>query len=920
MEHLILEVFDRADKKSASKYITLPDDCSITVTGSSEIFATGSVWTHTFKINVRANTQIFGTSAEIRGARLHESLDMRPATLWVENVALYTGYLKLDDEVDIDEDGNIDVTFESGRSTFSEMISGVKANQVPLIGDVLIGMALWRRRCATFVAKLEATYLDDYNRGGMGAYEGHKGVVRPKGAVSDWTWFFVDGESDNTSVQEYPRLVYPTGQFQSDIPGIPDWSGNCINTDSPYMEDEDGTPTNPYCNIALCYQRQGYERVGADADYSADPEPQRGYEYMPANRVNSAPNFYVIYWIRALMTHLGIHIDENQMMDVEDLRRLFFVNTNCAYEVPDKLRSISPSSRYGRYSSKDHCIIPEYIYMPHRINVSESSIVAKDVVITKQDYEHIVDTDKITIQISELATDYRKDMADQDYVTTNNTFHKAYATSECFPNVDISEVISAIENGFGVRFLFDENYTRVRIILLRNIFRSKKVQEIPCEVLTGTKVENNIRGFRMTYGDINDTAFIYKGFDDKLMHRPTLWPDESDKHDYSQWNLDASYQALINAISAFDKTCYVTKNNGNAYGIKVDKNAVRYNDLHPALFEYAAFMDAEDGDCSGEESTVKTVNVGFTPAIMNDVNIDAERANRTTEQRYALFVDETMSARRPNLENGKDMNDPSVPYDVREIYERNPRTNMMSDGIVKPGEFSIFSDAVVRENGMEATLEKWAVGEAITVEMNLECKFLEGYRLYLQDNYKPNDDGVSPIEKHGWGLTLGIMRGTGSGAHVAYEIDPDDQEHNLTWHIIPGSDATSHPDTCDNYGREWGYAKKRSDKISLKLRAEKPNPYYNDKTPDSNGRYLKITNSDLQGRGLADTMYSEYSYFIRHARVYECEVRMTIAQLINIDKTVRVKVGDIVGFIRKYQFTVHNQTGMGNVKLEIMYI
>ena len=88
-------------------------------------------------------------------------------------------------------------------------------------------------------------------------------------------------------------------------------------------------------------------------EYSSEPEAQRGYEYMPANRVNSAPNFFVLYWIRALMTHLGIHIEENQMMDVEDLRRLFFVNTNCAYELPEKMRTATSFSRFGKYSSRD---------------------------------------------------------------------------------------------------------------------------------------------------------------------------------------------------------------------------------------------------------------------------------------------------------------------------------------------------------------------------------------------------------------------------------------------------------------------------------------------------------------------------------------------------------------------------------------
>jgi hypothetical protein len=114
----------------------------------------------------------------------------------------------------------------------------------------------------------------------------------------------------------------------------------------------------------------------------------------------------------------------------------------------------------------------------------------------------------------------------------------------------------------------------------------------------------------------------------------------------------------------------------------------------------------------------------------------------------------------------------------------------------------------------------------------------------------------------------------------------------------------------------------RYGRFSLKLRAEKPNPYFNPLLPesDSNRRYLQITNNNLQGRGLCDQFYKEYSYWIRNARIVKRTVRMTLAQLLTIDKTLRVTVGDVTGFIRKMQYTVSNETGLGNVVMEIMYI
>ena len=89
---------------------------------------------------------------------------------------------------------------------------------------------------------------------------------------------------------------------------------------------------------------------------------------------------------------------------------------------------------------------------------------------------------------------------------------------------------------------------------------------------------------------------------------------------------------------------------------------------------------------------------------------------------------------------------------------------------------------------------------------------------------------------------------------------------------------------------------------------------------DANRRYLQVGKERLRGRGLADQFYKEYSYWGRNARVAHVEARMELSQLLAIDKTKRVRVGDITGFIRKMQYTISNRTGLGMVKMEIMYI
>ena len=87
-----------------------------------------------------------------------------------------------------------------------------------------------------------------------------------------------------------------------------------------------------------------------------------------------------------------------------------------------------------------------------------------------------------------------------------------------------------------------------------------------------------------------------------------------------------------------------------------------------------------------------------------------------------------------------------------------------------------------------------------------------------------------------------------------------------------------------------------------------------------NLRYLSISNPNLRQRGLADQLYKEYSYWVRNARICRRTVHITMADLLKIDKTKRVQIADITGFIRKIQYTVDKKQGLGMVEFEIMYI
>ena len=364
-----------------------------------------------------------------------------------------------------------------------------------------------------------------------------------------------------------------------------------------------------------------------------------------------------------------------------------------------------------------------------------------------------------------------------------------------------------------------------------------------------------------------------------------------------------------------NKTCYVDTTTGNSYIIKIDENFKDAGDkAFESLFECAQFMDAEDGDCTCEEETIKDIRLGFTPIIEN--NIDGT---------YALFISEEMSA---------PYNDDSLPSADFNGFPHNSGTGWSSDVKNEPA----------AHNGLfEIATKTWFTAKTIdgsdifhvtgTGGEDAYVKFSgwvrEGYRLLLSDNYEPTDEMESPLEKHDWGLMFGIMRGSGSDSSIEAQLDKPENEGNYIWEIKAGSGAYSHPDSCNDYGNLWDYngtaqgtGTDVDDRISLKLRAEKPNPYFDTSQPESseNPRYLEITNPALRHRGLMDQFYKEYSYWIRNARIVKKKRDMELADILSIDKTVRQKVDDVVGFVKKLQYTVNIKTGLSPVDLEIWYL
>ena len=1030
MEHLALEIFD-LDGGTGSKYAWMPEDASITITDTSEIFASGDVWSHPFTLNIPANAHIFGTAGEIHGSRLHEQINKRRARLWVDGLPLFLGYLMLNDEVDVDANGDVDVTFESGQKTFEEMIEGTKAREVS-VGDVVIGVALNRKRVSNINIK-----RIEYELKGLEAFVSNYPQLKDAYEFTKYSLTQITGQTPYT--QQWPKLVNSCGTFL-DSTGTA-FQRDYTNIKIPYDD------RHPFCNINICYPYKSLDENGEE-------KSSRGYTMRLAHgtnttdgsdnqtRFNNAPNFYLLYFVKRLFKDLGIYIEDNEMENVEDLRRVFMLNFGCHYEeienaslgnnvnyleTTDHLTPPGLLSRYGQYymqiiSNNDQYSLVkgwdgagQYTYTEAKGLEYCGKVLLRNFKATLDGTTYlelgsvegivnaVTEPDHTPLkQVLRLDKNSIEDMGDG--MGGFYSAYLAYATGDNYPNVDISEIINAMKSMFGVRLLFSDDYKRVRIILLRNVFKNTEVQQINCDIVDeDVKVENCIRGFRMTYGKgSEDTNYYYKGFNDMFPRQSTTWKDTTDTHDYTQWQLNADYASIKQSVSPSNKVCYVTPVNGDAYGVKVDEDE---DVLFPSLFNMADFMDAEDGDCSGEEETIKEVQCGASPVIMNNVN-----------NSYAVLFHGDLSAPSPKI--------------ISTAIEINWWLNKWRSTYAR----------VVENQSMQKSFT--VNGGTLVISGNLDVYLSEGFRIRLLDNYSLGNGGT-PFDEADTGLQFGIMRSSGKNAYVGYM--PDEIEHeeprNDYWEVVPGEGAIDHPDTCDEYGDEWDYDGSqiitpseapsklaemfpdsdapfndgtlgyitgttcmysydsngnrhfvllaseysvagvtvtgsgdiryfvsltleelqelsrtsrhvivevdssnergstlvqlcklaygggtrpvtRYGRFSLKLRAEKPNPFFDSTRVESsyNRRYLPITNENLRRRGLCDQFYKEYSYWIRNARIVKRTVRMELAQLLTIDKTKRGTVGDVTGFIRKMQYRVSNKTGLGEVTMEIMYI
>lgn len=78
----------------------------------------------------------------------------------------------------------------------------------------------------------------------------------------------------------------------------------------------------------------------------ADIEGSKTSLFLPAERINTAPCFFILYVLKKIFEFVDIGIVSNELENIEDFKRLIFINTSCKDVEKSTKKDISGDYQY----------------------------------------------------------------------------------------------------------------------------------------------------------------------------------------------------------------------------------------------------------------------------------------------------------------------------------------------------------------------------------------------------------------------------------------------------------------------------------------------------------------------------------------------------------------------------------------------
>lgn len=861
---------DRLLLRIDGEYAVLPADYSVDVEDVSPIFGEDDSFTYDSSIPVEPNRHILSMLdsrySQARGA----SLDGKKGELIVDGVVLRTGNVWTNDGDEIKDYFNFSLI--SRTDTISELVADMNCRDVPLKDKVQIGEMIGDVFCEVSFY----WYLYWKSSG--------------KSGVMSW------GSTTSTGQKRYSTLSH-TFQLQALGFSYPAICESVTGTETALQQNgkpmkevdfinvTDEYPAKYYCNARVCYTHYKKEdddtaNTGSSVSTTEDFDP---YYILDADRQQSGICFYVLYFLDCLFAHLAFNYDNSNLLTVGDLRRLCFFTTACNYDLERKYPAKGivgvdenityDFSRIGQInlwlSTRNTGGQLETVFEP--IKKLESLSVDGKLYTLNDELENGQTLEKAEFRVDDVT------------FTTKANIMNMYANSQNFPDKGVQEVLDSLWASFGIKFLTNYEKRTVKPIFIRDVLRDNSDPiDFPC-MLTGVeRINEKTSGFRMYYSAESDA----EEQDKNIKYGVTDYDTNFDYKDYRNVDTTLQYLQILKKGSVSDITCYIDKNTGNAYRIKVNKEATKVDELKPSIFEVGAFKGVEFGDCSSNnKDNILELKSSFEPVIFSDVNGKKEKSVASNETGYVKDSD-----------SGK----------IYAISHAN--INDMKQIL------AVYIDDEMRHENSPYEIKNVMGNDYMDAYLVQKCT--------TDESYDPSntEDGNSPLQHKDWGMSVAIMRGGGSDSSVqTYDYNYDGQG-NSKWRTVAGEYALS-SDCIDNWGNDYDYngviaGIGDDERFSLKIRAYKEingEIACEEDEKDANGNVTR----KVRSRGLYDSFMSDYANFVLHRKKLRITFRCEVAQLVNIQWDKRYKIDDMIFWFERLSYNVSKEHGLGEVEADI---
>lgn len=877
------------------QYLTLAPDTSIDIEDTNPYFNDVSeTFSFPFSVPVEGNRAIFGNIDTIESdANVHAS-DGDVMTIEVDGVPIRSGKVGNIEDQEITD--TISMQMVSSVYSLDDYLDGVRCRDVPQRDRIVIGETIGNLTAFySYIFELKANLnLIPYYTG-----QGFQGTNVPYALTSD-----TFSATEQLSVQ-LPALGFSRPDSCIIKPGTfggHDSDGSIgiePTIRESYVNVSDEYPKQMYCNARICYMHYKKDDDGTssdEVDTSTTDTSAEGkfnpYLVLDANRPASGICFYLLYFLDCLFYNFrndGIVYDNSELLKVSDLKRLAFFTTHCKYDLekldpysaPGDLGSIEMINRWLHSRNIDTTLsIPDISARKDLDSVTVNGRELKKGDVLKPappEFEEIASSAVINSVYSEVTLKSSGAKAD---------IMQMVANSQNFPDADAKEIIDSLWGSFGIKFYLDQETRVVKPIFIRDIFRSTDPAiDFDCTVYTAIRKTEKITGFRMQYSQQSDR----QQREDNITLGVRDYDTTYDYQDYRNLDDSQHYDTIITQAFDTNMTFYVDLLTGNKYRVKVDSEAEsdtegtiseRRDKFHPVIFEVGQLTGVEIGDCSKQnEDYITEVTSAFQPVILNDVNYRYERK---------AMAEEVMMGESGN-------------------------TVLLRTEASKQQILSAFISEEMWHENIKRTLVYPMGSKHVELAIQADITTKESY------DVQSSNDGDSPLQSIDWGLAVSMMRGGGATSHIDYYDYDYDGFGNCKYRITAGNDYTMSLDSIDDYGKPYDYngdadgiGSTADERFSLKIRSYANHPV--------TGEPMVIPDRAIANRGLFDTFFSEYAYFLLNRKIVVIDLDCEVASLLNIQWTRRYRFGDYVGWINKISTHISAENGIESVRIELFVL